>query len=227
MIKFKKILASSVMILVAYSPLSSASVTSLPGIPESGNPNFTNSAQVSLFDFGGGSYLLAATNAGAPITFNSTVGNVSVSSNQDHPAYFLLTAQFSGNGAYVANTGNLSISGEIPFPYANLPGVFISGDLLTAKLDKFAFDENTLGFSTTMISGFGTLFGTSESVYLSATGLGNTLGFGGPSLLATTSPIDVSAVTTVPIPGAGWLLGSVLGVFTLVRRNRLNLESTS
>ncbi|MBS4050959.1 hypothetical protein [Methylomonas rivi] len=222
MIRFKNIVACALVMLIAYSPLSHSAVMSLPGIPESGNPNFYNDAQINLFDLGGNNYLFAATNSGAPLTFN--LGSTSVTSSASHPAYFVLTALFSGDGSYIANTGALSISGEIPFPYANLPGVFISGDLLTAKLDNFAFDSDTLGFSTNQISGFGTLFGSAESVYLSATGLASALGFGSGALIATTSPLSASAITTVPVPGAGWLIGSAFGLFTLLRKNRLTAE---
>lgn len=217
-------MACAVVLLTAYSPLSNATTISLPGIPPSGSPNYTNDVEISLFSLGSSSYLLAATNDDDPITFNDQSHNASVSSNAGHPAHFLLTAQFSGNGSYIANTGTLSISGEIPYPYANLPGVFISGDLLTAKLEHFAFDDNTLGFSTSQISGFGTLFGTAESVYLSATGIASALGFGTGSLIATTTHLEANAITTVPVPGAGWLIGSALGLFTLLRRNRLTLE---
>lgn len=218
--ELKKILACAALMFVAYAPLSNASVISLPGIPEAGDPSFTNSAKINLFNLGG-SYLLAASNSGSAITFNNE--SVHVSSSASHPAYFLLTALFSNNGSYVANTGTLSISGEIPFPFANLPGVFVSGDLLTAKLENFAFNANTIGFSTNQISGLGTLWGTAESVYLSASNLANTLGFASGTLVATTSPINVSAITTVPVPGAGWLISSALGLFTLLRRKQVAL----
>lgn len=219
MTKFKKIVARAAILLVAYSPLSNAALEGFDGIPPAGDPHFSNDAVVSLFSLGGTSYLLAATNAGAPITFNHASKGISVTSTADHPAFFLLTAQFSSNGNYISNTGSLSISGEIPFPYANLPGVFVSGDLLTAKLENFAFNADTLAFSTTMLSGFGTLFGDSESVYLSGNNLASELGFGSDSLNAA-SGLSAQAITTVPIPGAGWLIGSALGIFTLVRRNR-------
>lgn len=222
MIKFKNFMACAVVMLIAYSPLGQSAVMSLPGIPPSGNPNFENDAQINLFDIGSNNYLFAATNSGAPITFNN--GSTSVSSNAAHPGYFVLTALFSADGSYIPNTGALSISGEIPYPFANLPGVYISGDLLTAKLDNFAFDSDTLGFSTNMISGFGTLFGSAESVYLSATGLASALGFGSGALIATTAPLSASAITTVPVPGAGWLIGSAFGLFTLLRKNRLSAE---
>lgn len=229
MIRLKKILACMVVLLIAYSPLSNSAVMSLPGIPESGNPNFMNDARVNLFDIGNDNYLFAATNSGAPLTFN--LGSNSVTSDAAHPAYFVLTALFSGDGSYIPNTGALSISGEIPFLFSNpkggitsLPGVFISGDLLTAKLNNFAFDSDTLGFSTNQISGFGTFYSPAESVYLSATGLASALGFGSGSLIATTSPLDASAITTVPVPGAGWLIGSAFGLFTLLRKNRDNNE---
>jgi len=232
MIKFKKILASAATILLIYSPLSNAALEGFENIPAAGQPNFTNTAEVSLISLGGTGYLLAATNSDAPITFNDGFIPFTTPDEKlkDHPAYFLLTAQFTKNGDYISNTGSLSISGDIRYPSEDpkLADVFISGDILSAKLVKFAFDANTIAFSTKMLSGFGTLYGDAESVYLSKTGLGNILGFGSESLIATTSPIlGVDAITTVPIPGAGWLLGSVLGVFTLVRRNRLNLESAS
>ncbi|MGY6276520.1 hypothetical protein [Methylomonas sp. MgM2] len=225
MINIKKILARATVVLLAYSPYSSASIAGLPGIFPPGDPNFTNGANVQLFDLvGSGSYLLAASNGNAPITFNDSANNISVSSSPEHPANFLLTAQFYSDGTYIPNSGTVRISGEIPFFYGDtvIPGVYISGDLLTAQLDKFVFDADTLGFSTTMLSGFSTIFGTKESVYLSAAGLGSTLGFVSGSLVEMTDPMSVSAITTVPIPGAGWLLGSALGVFTLVRRNKLN-----
>lgn len=212
-----KVLAYGAVLLVTYSPLSNASVIVLPGIPEAGSPNFSNNAQVNLFDLGG-TYLLAATNAGATVSFNHESG--SVSSSATHPADFLLTAQFNGNGSYRAGTGTLRISGEIPYPYANLPGVYISGNLLTATLDSFAFDANTLGFSTTLVSGFGTLFGTAESVYLSATGLSNTLGFTSGSLVAANA-LQASAITTVPVPGAVWLFGSAMAGFLVSRRKTM------
>lgn len=227
MIRFKNVAACLVVVLLAYSPLSNASQISLPGIPISGEPNFTNDAQINLFDIGNHNYLFAATNSGAPITFNGGPGNPSVTSNAANPAYFMLTALFSENGSYVPNTGTLSISGSIPYPFANLPGVYISGDLLTAKLENFAYDGNTLGFSTNQISGFGTLFGSAESVYLSATGLASALGFGSGSLIATSGPLHASAITTVPVPGAGWLIGSAFGLFTLLRKNRLSSETAA
>lgn len=223
MIRLKKIVVGAAIMLFAHAPITNAFVTPLPGIPEAGNPNFSNSAQVQLLDLGG-TFLLAATNAGAPITF--THGTASVTSSASNPAYFVLTALFTNSGSYIANTGTLSISGEIPYPYANLPGVFISGDLLTAKLQNFAFEDDTLGFKTNQISGFGTLFGSAESVYLYTEGLVSSLGFGTGSLSATTSAISASAITTVPIPGAGWLLGSTLGLFTLLRKNRMALDSS-
>lgn len=229
MIRFKNFMACTVVMLMAYSPLSHSAIVSLPGIFESGNPNFSNDAKVNLFDVGNNNYLFAATNSGAPLTFN--LGSESVVSSAAHPAYFVLTALFSGNGSYIPNTGALSISGEIPFLLPNpkggntsLPGVYISGDLLTAKLNDFAFDSNTLGFSTSQLSGLGTFFSPAESVYLSATGLASALGFGSGALIATTSPLNASAVTTVPVPGAGWLIGSAFGLFTLLRKNRLNTE---
>lgn len=224
MIIFKKFAACAVALLISYSPLSNASTISLPGIPDSGNPNFTNDAQINLFNIGSDNYLFAATNADSPITFNN--GSTSVTSTAAHPATFILTALFSADGSYKANTGTLSISGEIPYPFANLPGVYISGDLLTAKLENFAFDADTLGFTTLQLSGFGSFFNPlgNESVYFSAAGLANSLGFGTGSLIATTSPIQVSAITTVPVPGAGWLIGSAFGLFTLLRRNRLGTE---
>ena len=223
MIRFKKIIARAVIILVAYSPFGNASEMALPGIPPEGNPNFMNDVQVSLFQLGS-NYLFAATNDGATITFNDSSKNISLPVGESD---FLLTAQFESDGSF--KTGTLTIEGSLPFsvidPNPKLSGLSITGDLLTARLTGFAFDEDTLGFSTELLSGFGTIFGTKESVYLSAAGLGSALGFLNKSLIATTSPLSASAITTVPIPGAGWLIGSALGLFTLVRRNRQNLES--
>ena len=191
---------------------------SLPGIPESGAPGFTNLAQINLFGLGVDSFLFAATNAGAPITFE--LGSHSVTSNS---ANFLLTAQFHADGSYVQNTGMLTVSGSMPFilsyaPYT-VPGVYISGDLLTAKLDNFAFSNDLLGFSTTMLSGFGTLFGTNESVYFHKQGIASALGFGSPNgLHATSTPVTASSVTSVPLPAAVWLFTSGLVLIGLKRK---------
>lgn len=204
--------------LLCFTFLPNAHAVVLPGIPESGLPNFTNTAQVNLFNLGG-NYLLAATNSGASVTFNSSDG--SFSSTPSNPATFLLTALFSSSGGYVPNSGTLTISGSIPYPNPSLSGVYITGDLLTAKLTAFNFDTDNLGFATDMLSGYGTLFGTSESVYLSATGLGSALGFISGALVATTAPVSVNAITTVPIPAAVWLLGSALvGAICSGRRTR-------
>ena len=221
MIRFKKIVAQAVIVLVAYSPFGNASEMALPGIPTSGSPNFTNAAVVKMIELGG-KFSLVASNSGA-ITFIDSAKNVSVSTTG--AANFSLYAQFLSDGTYVPDSGTVSISGTLPYPYVPNATFSITGDLLTAKLEKFAFDADTLGFSTKMLSGYGALFGQSESVYLYAPGLGTDLGFG-ESLNEMLSPISVTAVTTVPLPGAGWLLGSALGIFTLVRRNRQNLESS-
>jgi len=216
-----KIKSFAFIALLCLASWPNAHAISLPGIPESGAPNFTNNIQVNLFNLGPGNYLLAATNSGAPITFNH---NGSFSSTPSNPATFLLTAQFSANGGYVPNTGSLTISGSIPFPSSSLPGVFITGDLLTAKLTGFAFDSDNLGFSTNMTSGYGTLFsaGTSESVYLTGGGLAGALGFGSASLIATTGgALSAVAITTVPVPAAAWLFGSALvGMVGIGFRNR-------
>ena len=191
---------------------SNANAISLPGIPASGLPDFTNSADVNLFSLGPTGFLLAATNSGAAITYNPG-GSVDSTGN------FLLTAQFSAGGAYVPNTGTVSISGSTPYP--GLPGVYITGDLLTAKLTGFNFDANDLGFSTFQTSGYATLFGTNESAYLSANGIAAALGFGTGSLHATASPLAASAVTTVPVPAAVWLFGSALaGLVSIGRRKQ-------
>lgn len=223
MIRFKNIVTCLMVMLLAYSPLSNASQISLPGIPDSGEPNFTNSAEINLFSLGSDNYLFAATNAGSPITFN--MGSTSVSSTASNPGEFFLTALFSGDGTF--KSGTLSIFGSIPYPFANLPGVYISGDLLTAKLENFAYDGDNLGFATTQLSGFGTLFGSAESVYLSATGIASALGFGSGALIPTSGPLSASAITTVPVPGAGWLIGSAFGLFTLLRKNRLTGETAA
>ena len=191
---------------------------SLPGIPPSGAPGFTNSSQINLFNLGANTFLFAATNADAKLTFE--LGSHSVVSNS---ANFLVTAEFKGDGSYIQNTGTLTVSGSIPYissyaPYT-LPGVYISGDLLTAKLDKFAFSSDLLGFSTALITGFGSIFGTNESVYFSTLGIASELGFGTSSgLKATTSPIVADTVTSVPAPAAAWLFMSGLALFGLRRK---------
>lgn len=219
-----RLFAVLVLVCIACSQYASASVIQLPGLRPSGSPTFTHTAQVSLSSISGGNFLLAVSNAGSPISLNG-VSNFDVTSNANHPANFLLTALFSSNGAYIANTGTLTISGEIPYPFLNLPGVYVSGDLLTAKLDKFAFDGNTLGFNTHQLTGFATLFSGSqlESTYIFASGLGASLGFTAGHLVATTSPLLANVITTVPIPATIWLFGSVVAGFSMARnRKRLS-----
>ena len=211
LLSHKPLLGLLMLLNLAFA--STANAVSVPGIPASGLPDFTNSAQVNLFSLGPAGFLLAATNSGADITFNPS-GTVDSTGN------FLLTAQFSTSGSYLANTGTVSISGSTPYP--GLPGVSISGDLLTAKLTGFNFDANDLGFSTYITSGYASLFGTQESVYLSATGLAAALGFGTGSLHATVNPLSANAITTVPVPAAVWLFGSALaGLISIGRRKQL------
>jgi hypothetical protein len=163
--------------------------------------------------------LLTLTNSG-PITFNdpSLVGgyNLSGATTASDPGNYLLTAEFTSKGAYIANTGTLRITGDL----VTSSGYTVSGNLLTATLVNFAFDQNVLGFSTDLLSGYGTLFsqGEHELQYFYASNLATELGFTSGSLIATTSPIMVSVITQVPLPGA--LSVFVLGLGVLFRSNR-------
>jgi len=211
MIKKSLVSAIAMVGLVSIGFPSLSHAVSLPGIPPSGSPDFTHSAQINLFSLGPTGFLMAVTNSGADISFNGPAG-VSTS-----PGNYLLTAQFTPDGAYVANSGNLSISGSVPYP--GLPGVSITGDLLTAKLTGFNFDANTLGFATFQTIGYGTLFGVNESAYLTGNGIGDALGFSNHHLVATGSPLLANAITTVPLPSAAWLFGSAMfGLAKLARR---------
>ncbi|MDD2759509.1 MAG: hypothetical protein PHH11_04360 [Methylomonas sp.] len=216
MIRFKKLFACATVMLIAYSPANHASTT---GVLDSGNPSFVTETQISLANFGSG-FMLLATNANAPITFNLENPDISVTSTT---ASFQLTAEFDTNGAYVTNSGGLRIYGELPFP--GVPDLSLSGRLLTADLENFTFADDKIGFSVVNQGGFSTLFGQLETVYLSAIGIASTLGFSSAALITTSNPVAAGAVASVPIPGAGWLIGSAFGVFTLLRRNRTSLES--
>jgi hypothetical protein len=102
--------------------------------------------------------------------------------------------------------------------------VYISGDLLTAKLDNFAFNDDLLGFSTSLLTGFGSSFGTNESVYFSSPWIASALGFGTNSgLHATTSPILANTVTSVPLPAAVWLFGTGLVGFLYSGKSKQKL----
>lgn len=210
------------LVLVLASGTVSASITfgtSLPGLKPSGAPTYSNSAQLNLFSIGS-DFLLTLTNSGSPIIFNNPYNKLGIglyeSTEPTNPGNFILTAQFKADGTYIANTGSLHYSGQFDFPI----GFSVSGNLLSADLSKFSFGGDLIGFATHQLAGFATLFSGSqrEVVYISATGLSNLLGFSSGALVATSTPITVNVVTTIPIPAATWLFFTGLGMLGLTRK---------
>lgn len=187
-----------------------------PGILPAGIPDFTNSA-TNLF-FGFGSYVLTATGTGGTFNLNPTQ-SYSVSNES-----FTLTADFNSKGQLTGGTESIwgSISGLTSNTYQNL---------YTASLAAYGVSTSTigLGFETTGATGWASKFQTGpESVYLyspSMASFDSALKSGSPPVFYFGS---ASALTTVPLPAAGWLLGPALaGLLAAGRRRRSSSEVLS
>lgn len=211
-------LAASSLWFAFFAGSSQAATTvpdwNMPGIPDAGLPHFEDAVRIK-FQKSGSYWELKATERSGTHRFqydSSTSHNVNDSS-------FSLKALFDSDLNFVG--GNMKIKGEI-----HGMGVHDETTLWKSKLTDFGFDFNpydgspmALGFKTADHSGWAAQFssGAPESVYLYSPDLSSLRVHashhdgGGISINAT-------ALTTVPVPAAAWLLGSGLIALMGMRR---------
>jgi hypothetical protein len=191
----------------------------VPGIPQAGFPDFTNSSNASLVFLKvpfGGDYLLAASGGAGAFNLASTR---SYSVNDE---LFAMYAEFNSKGQFIS--GGETIFGNIP----GLTGNRFQ-NLYSVAFDKYAVATVGLGFESVLstASGFASKYqNTDESLYLYSRALGSldsalASGKNLPSFFSA----SVSEFTTVPLPAAGWLLGTgLLGLIAIGRARRLGPE---
>jgi hypothetical protein len=203
------------------SMCSPAPVFNAPGVPAAGFPDFRNSnVSVSLTGKTGSGFVLTAT-ATSPGTFCLGNNTYSISSET-----FKMTALFSNSGTF--ESGSESIYGYIPGLTSNSVQ-----DLFSDSLTSYGVSTSTagLGFETASDpTGWASQYqSTDESLYLYgllAKLISGDLSAGlscGKNCIKSVSisASPISAITTVPLPAAIWLLGAgVAGLLAVGRRRR-------
>ncbi len=174
---------------------------SLPGIRPAGYPNLENDVTFTWKKNRTGASIHAFSGS-SEILFNYTP----TESYLLQSGSFQLKANFDSFGNFT--DGDLKVTGVLKDPTFTLAGVQV-----TADLESFNFIDNLLGFNTTnLVCPDFDFCTTSESVYL----LLNDPGFN-TSLKSFRS--TGLAVTTLPLPGAGWMFGAgLLGLVGVARR---------
>ena len=194
-------------------------VFNVPGIPQAGFPDFTNSNSVSLVflevPFGGDYPLGASGSAGA---FNLT-STRSYSVNDELLAMY---AEFNSKGQFIS--GGETIFGDIPGLTSNR-----FQNLYSVAFDKYAVSTSTVGLGFESVLSTAWSFASKyqnadESLYLYSSALASL-----DSALASgknlPSFFSVSEFTTAPLPAAAWLLGAgLLGLIAIGRPRRLGRE---
>ncbi|MGH8488084.1 MAG: hypothetical protein ACREXS_04220 [Gammaproteobacteria bacterium] len=197
--------------LLGLAGMTNAMALMLPGIPESGSPNFVNSARVEVKSFNSpfsddGFSLLTARQRTGPFLFRPDSGQEFGVKNAD----FTTFALFDDDGAL--ERGFVTITGRIPGLFGTGNPAFgnPSGLLYFADLVDFSFSDSLLGFETANALGWASQFQTGpESLYFSSL----SRPFPGADDFRQWSA-NATALTTVPLPGAVYLLGSALaGLF--------------
>jgi len=186
----------------------------LPGINPASIPKFENAASIdwkaklrTKHGVTTGTASLDASYTGGDFLFN---GNATDSYTIDKGKYDL-HADFIYDpelGAFVLDTtkgkNTVTIAGKLTIPSLDID---LKGTLFTAGLDSWAYSGSLIGFNTTITGGLicGTVFActTHESAYLS-------LADGGFDPNLDLKHVSGTAVTTIPLPAAAWLLGSGL-----------------
>lgn len=204
MSKFIKITS----VLLAALPLfwsGGASAISLPGIVESGSPNFENPVAIKYQRANGQKYKLKAKSVANTITGTFNLNGSSYTVNN---LKYRLRANFDKDANLIG--GSVRINGQIA-------GLGAKGKLFKANLTGFNTDGSVIGFNTHIthchpdIASFCT---TNESVYLYDFG-------GGFDTSLKKFREDGMALTTIPVPAAVWLFGSgLLGLVSIARRKK-------
>lgn len=214
-----------------YNPDGTVQGYSLPGINPAGSPNFENNTSISWDStfrlkkddsIRRGTATLNATYDAGTFLFNTTSDSYLVTNGS-----YTLSSTFTYNtntGLFEVKRGSVVINGDVDTANGTA-----SGNLFTASLDSWAFDNTLIGFNTTINhrkSSICGVFGctTNESAYLSLLNdnfdpltLGNYTKDKAAYKYAFTS--GGLAVTTIPIPAAAWLFGSgLIGLIGIARR---------
>lgn len=193
----------------------------ISGIPDAGFPHFEDSVKVT-FARSGSNWKLTANERSGTHRFQLSPTEAYKVTNVD----FSLEALFDTNLRFKG--GELEIEGKI-----NGLGVNTKTTLWEASLTDFGVDYNpfdgspiALGFETDNHGGWATLFdsGMPESVYLFTPSLW-TLALNVAGGNGTSVNINATALTTVPVPAAVWLLGS--GLMALLGGRRRNTVSAA
>lgn len=206
--------ASATPMLLAFTgtvqAMSAVPDWNMAGIPHAGLPYFRDAVKVTLAR-DGSDWKLTATEISGTQLFQKDSAHAYALSN----ASFMLTANFDSSLDFTG--GNMEIKGKIPGL-----GVNSLTSLWKASLSGFGVDTNpfdgspiALGFKTSGESGWATQFshGSPESVYLFDPQLA-TLALNLFNPREGSVSVNASALTTVPLPAAAWLLGSgLIGLF--------------
>lgn len=204
----------------------------VPGIPAPGFPNFDDSVAIKLTKLNTSTWRITADQtAVGPFTFNyDSSQSFTVTNGTYH-----VQADFNTgtNPQYIAGTGSVSINGTVSgWNVPNWTPPSGVQNLFSANFNGWGNDLTsdstpvTLGFKTdhTSFQGWAAQFssGADESVYLYS--------FNVPSLfmIMTNPKLPVGfnltyqgrALTTVPLPTAALLFGSVLGLAPWARRKK-------
>ena len=195
--------ALSILLLMCIG-VTQAYATSLGDISPAGWPRFETDASIKWTQKGKNGFRLhTKLNGGGDMFFMFS----SSESYQVTDGSYQLKANLDASGNFLS--GDVKITGSI----AHF-GI-TSSVLMTATLDSFAYDSNTLAFNTSDIDcPFFDFCTTNESVWINL----DTGGFD-PALKKFTD--TGLAITTVPVPAAVWLFGSgILGLASTARRKR-------
>lgn len=216
--KNSMLLTAAVLLFACFAGSSRAATIvpdwNMPGIPDAGFPHFEDAVKVN-FAKSGSNWKLTATQRAGTHLFQSDPGTAHNVANSS----FSLTAMFDSSLNFTG--GNLQIKGKIPSL-----GVNTSTSLWKTSLTDFGFDINpfdgspvALGFETSGHSGWAAQFsgGAPESVYLLSPDL-SSLAVNLFSHKGVSASINATALTTVPVPAAAWLLGSGLIALFGMRR---------
>jgi len=189
----------------------------MPGIPDAGFGHFQDSVRVT-FARNGQNWKLTATETGGTSLFQEDPTHAYSLSNTK----FMLTANF--DSLFHFTGGNMQIKGKIPESGVSSGTLRWNANLTGFGVDINPFDGSpiALGFETRGYSGRATQLadGSPQSVYLFDPRLA-TLALDLFNHHGSSLSVNATALTTVPVPAAVWLLGSGLIALFGVRRKEM------